>query len=246
MKQLLAAEWLKMRRSGMIWIAVLVPLFLVVQGVGNFLRYRDTVFAGSTRTEWEILYEQCMFMYPTMLMPLVITVLIALLARVENVHGGWKQLLTFPVTRGQVYVAKLVIACMLVLLNMAVLSGGTLAGGWITGAEGQAPYGLLLGRGALAFVAALPIIAIQFVLSFRFSHIGIPLTLGVGFAAPAIFAANSEKLWIFYPWTYPITTFFAPSMERFDKGLLMYGIAVTLFVIIMTFGLREFKNRDMT
>ncbi|MEZ2737608.1 response regulator transcription factor, partial [Aneurinibacillus aneurinilyticus] len=42
------------------------PLFLTLQGIANFLRYSDTMFAGSTRTKWEILYEQCMIMYPSL------------------------------------------------------------------------------------------------------------------------------------------------------------------------------------
>lgn len=245
MKQLLAAEFLKLRRSGMVWVAVLVPLFLVVQGVANFLRYRDTMFAASKRTEWEILYEQCVVFYPSMLLPLVITIMLALLARVEHSQNGWKHLLSLPVSRSQVYLGKLIVGCMLVLLNLVILGGGTIVGGVLAHAKGSVPYDLLLGRGLLAFIAALPMIAIQFVLSFRFSHIGIPLALGTAFAAPTIFAANSEHLWIFYPWTYPVMTLFGPGMEQFDKGMMMYGLALVIFLLVIFCGLFEFKKRDM-
>jgi hypothetical protein len=157
MMRLLTSELMKLRRSGVVWIAVLAPLFLVLQGVANFMRYRDSAFANSRRTEWEILYEQCIILYPSLLLPLVITILMALLARIEHGQNGWKQLLALPVTRAQVYVSKLIIACLLVFLNLSVLSAGTLLAGLAVGAEGAVPYGLLLGRGLLAFIAVLPV-----------------------------------------------------------------------------------------
>ncbi|GEN36492.1 MULTISPECIES: ABC transporter permease [Aneurinibacillus] len=245
MMRLLTSELMKLRRSGVVWIAVLAPLFLVLQGVANFMRYRDSAFANSRRTEWEILYEQCIILYPSLLLPLVITILMALLARIEHGQNGWKQLLALPVTRAQVYVSKLIIACLLVFLNLSVLSAGTLLAGLAVGAEGAVPYGLLLGRGLLAFIAVLPVVAVQFVLSFRFSHAGVPLALGTGLAAPTIFAANSEHFWIYYPWTYPVMTYFGPSMEKFEQDTVMYGIAAALFALFLLLGFREFRKRDM-
>lgn len=245
MNRLLGAELAKLRRSGIVWVAVGAPLFLALQGIANFLRYRDTMFAGSARTEWEILYEQCIIMYPALLLPLVITIMVALLARLEHSQNGWKQLLALPVTRGQVYRAKLVIACLLVLLNLGVLSIGTLAGGIMIGAEGTVPYGLILGRGLLAFVATLPVIAIQFVLSFRFSHVGVPLAIGTALAAPTIFAVNSEQFWLYDPWTYPVMVYFGPTKEEFARGDWMYAGACGLFLLITWIGLQEFKKRDM-
>lgn len=245
MNRLLMVEYSKLRRSGICWIAVLVPLFLVFQGVVNFVRYRDTMFAKSTRTEWEILYEQCIIMYPTLLLPLVITILIALMARIEHSQNGWKQLLALPVSRTQVYSAKLIMACIVVLINLSVLSISTLVGGMVIGVEGEPPYALLISRGVLAFIAVLPVVAIQFVLSFRFSHVGIPLALGTGLAVPTIFVANSERFWMYDPWTYPVMVYFGPAMEEFKKGMLLYGGALVIFSVIILLGLQEFKRRDM-
>ncbi|MEZ2658379.1 ABC transporter permease [Aneurinibacillus aneurinilyticus] len=245
MNRLLGVELMKLRRSGMVWIAVGAPLFLTLQGIANFLRYSDTMFAGSTRTKWEILYEQCMIMYPSLLLPLVITVMVALLARLEHSQNGWKQLLALPVTREQVYKSKLVIACLLVLLNLGVLSIGTLVGGLMVGIEGDVPYELILGRGLLAFVATLPVIAIQFVLSYRFSHVGVPLAIGTALAAPTLFAANSERFWLYDPWTYPVMAYFGPAQEGFTRGDWMYAIACGLFLLIIWIGLQEFKKRDV-
>ena len=223
MRTMLGAEWLKLRRSGMLWIAGLAPFLLGLQGVVNFMHYRNTVFASSKRTEWEILYEQCVILYGMLLLPLLITVLVALLARIENQQNGWKHLLSLPVSRKHVYVVKLIVACMLVALTFIVLFGTMVAGGMLVGVKGDVPYELIGSRGILGFAVSLPIVAIQFVMSMRFANVGVPLVLGTGLSVPTLFAANSKIYWICDPWTYPTMVLFAPIMKSLKKVHLCMG-----------------------
>ncbi|WP_047154759.1 ABC transporter permease [Aneurinibacillus tyrosinisolvens] len=243
MKNMLAVEFLKLRRSKIVWIAVLAPLFLVSQGVANFVRYSG--FWKAERVKWEIIYEQCVSFYGILLMPLLVTVLMALLARIEYGQNGWKQLLSLPVRRGQVYWTKFIVGLSLIILSTLILIAVMAIGGVLFIPGESMPLHLIAGGPLLSLVAILPIVALQFVLSMHFSHVGVPLTVGAGLAVPGALIANSKTYWIYYPWTYPGMALLGPVQERFDKGPLMYSISLLLFIIVMAVGAYGFKRRDI-
>lgn len=241
MGRMIAAELRKLQHSKIMWIVVLTPLLLVCEGVGNFVRYTEIW----KRSDWTVIIEQAMILFPSMLFPLLITIVTALLARIEYSKNGWKHLLSLPVKREHVYISKLIVVLLLVFLSVAVLIAGMIVGGILVGARGPIPVADIVTSLLLTFVAALPIIAIQFGLSLRFAHIGIPLGIGIGLTMPTFIVANSETFWIYDPWTYPVMAALGSSMDTFSKSSAMYGIAIGLFVLVITIGLYEFKRRDV-
>ena len=65
MKDIIAVELLKLKNSKILWIVILPPAFMVMQGVINLLRYYD-LFTGHGQNVWEQLYMQSMiFMLPS-------------------------------------------------------------------------------------------------------------------------------------------------------------------------------------
>ncbi|WP_010497850.1 ABC transporter permease [Paenibacillus elgii] len=240
MKSLFAAEWLKLKHSRILWIVILMPILLTAQGVGNFTRYSDIW----TRDDWTVIIEQCLIFYPPMLLPFFIAIVIALMIRIEHSHNGWKHLLALPVRRGHIYAAKFGLALLLVVLNIAVFGASIVAAGLVAGANGPIP----LDRIALPLLrlipAVLPIMAIQFWLSLRYRHIGIPLGIGIGLAVPSLLVANS-KYWIVYPWTYPTMAALASQSSTFSKGPLLYGAIALVFLLVTVIGFTEFRRRDI-
>jgi hypothetical protein len=235
-------EWLKLKRTKILVWATFLPLFAVFQGK----LFVDSL-KGTERGEheWEILFTGSISMYSSLIFPLLITVIMAIIAKVEHSQNGWKHLLALPVRREHVYFSKLTMGMIIVLYNTAVLCIGMLVAGLMIGTKDAIPYDLIVGKPLMAYLSALPIMALQFYLSFRFSHIGIPLAFGIGMSLPSMLVANSEKYWIYYPWTYPIFSTLTNMFQPGEKETFMYGICFILFFIIILTGLVKFKSKDI-
>lgn len=243
MKDIIAVELLKLKNSKILWIVILPPAFMVMQGMINLLRYYD-LFTGHGQNVWEQLYMQSMIFYVAILFPVLISVVMTLVARIENAQQGWRQYLSLPVKKGTVYVIKFVIACGLVFVNILALITSMLIAGLILGVEGALPYQSLIGRPLATYFAALPIMALLYVLSVRYSQMTLPLGMGIGLALPAMVVANS-RYWLFYPWTYPIMAALGGSMEVFSKGPLVYLTSIILLMVFFIGGLSSFSKGDI-
>lgn len=87
MRDIVAVELLKLKNSKILWIVILAPAFMVLQGVINLMRYYD-LFTGHGQKVWEQLYTQSMIFYVMILFPVLISVVMTLVARIENAHHG--------------------------------------------------------------------------------------------------------------------------------------------------------------
>ncbi|HHW06920.1 MAG TPA: ABC transporter permease subunit [Clostridia bacterium] len=243
MKDMIAVELLKLKRSKILWVVILAPVLMVMQGIMNFRRYYD-LFTGAGQNAWQQLYTQCMIFYAMILLPVLISLVMTFVARIENAHQGWKQYLSLPVKRETAYLSKFVVAAGLVFINVIALILSMLLAGPFTGVAEKVPYQLLLGRPLAAYLAALPMMTVLYVLSLRYTQLAVPLGVGIGLTMPAILAANS-KLWFIYPWTYPIMAALGGDMEVFDKGPVVYLASLVLGITVLFYGLKSFRNRDL-
>ncbi|TLS37100.1 ABC transporter permease [Pseudalkalibacillus caeni] len=243
MKQLLKSEWQKLKRSRIIYLATVLPLLAVIQGA---------IFAGNSKiveeeggNVWNVLTLGGMSVHSSLILPLTITVIMAMVARIEHNQNCWKLLLSLPVKRSSVYFSKFVVGLGLILYSTAVLSAGFLVSGLIVGADSSVPFGLILGKPLLAVAVSLPIIALLFYLSIRFSHVGIPLAVGAGLALPAMLIANSAKYWIVYPWTYPVMATLTETFDMGGKAVAMYAVCLLSLLIVIPLGLFQFRSKDI-
>ncbi|WP_164463775.1 hypothetical protein [Niallia circulans] len=100
-------------------------------------------------------------------------------------------------------------------------------------------------RFALLLLSSFAIIGIVFYLSYRFTHFAVPIAIGAGLAFPAMFVANSEKLWIFYPWDYPIVASMTGVFEVSGKNTSMLVISISIFLLTIIIGLLRFRTKDV-
>lgn len=237
-------ELLKIKRSKLLFIASFFPLLSIAQGAGMV---KSIAASGEAGDFWVSLFSGGTLLYGMFILPMVITIIIAMITRIEHSNNGWKQLLALPVKRENVYLSKLLLVLILLLFSIAILIVGIIASGMALGAPGHIPYEIVVLRPLLALIASLPIIGLQFYLSMRFKHIGIPLGIGIGAILPIILIANSAKYWIFYPWTYPLLTIMPNSIISIapEKYGIMYGISVISFIMIILMGLKQFNRKDI-
>ncbi|WP_046213508.1 ABC transporter permease [Paenibacillus wulumuqiensis] len=242
MIRLFRYELQKLKRTRLIGLITIAPLFMVFQGVQNFIRYQQIW----TREAWEVIMEQTFIFYPSFLHPLLIAVIMAMVARIDHVQGGWKYLLARPVARHHVYMAKLAAGVLYILISMLIFGCSIILGGLLAGAGSHIPYGEVAWKLASCFLVSLPIILIQYELSIRFNHVGVPLAVGIVMSVPSIFAANAERLWILDPWTYPIVLSLGSQLGTDPRQLIIMGIVIIVVsVLILTGGLLGFRRRDI-
>lgn len=237
----LQMEILKLKRTNIALMATIIPLFAVFQGA---------MFVSSNNGQldfdlWNTLFIGSMSQFSSLIFPITITVIIAMITRVEHSGNGWKQLLTMPVKREDVYFLKLIIGIFTIIYSVFIFCIGMITIGIWFGGNDSIPIHLMVVRPFIALIASMPVIAMQFYLSFRFSHIGIPLAFGAGLSLPSMLIANSTKYWIYYPWTYPIVSTMTETFGVGEKGWIMYSICFVSFVIIISAGLLRFRTKDI-
>ncbi|MEW9097111.1 MAG: ABC transporter permease [Clostridiaceae bacterium] len=243
MKKVIEVELIKLRHSKLLWVIAFVPIFFVVIGLMNFLRYQD-IFTSKGQNVWQQVYTQSAIFYGMILLPVFVTVIMAILARIENAQNGWKKICALPVKRTHMYVSKLIIGSGFILLNLLVFMFTIIVGGFFITGNTSIPPNIIYAP-LLTFISLIPVMVIQFYLSIRFSNIGLPLGVGVAFSIPSLLISNT-KFWVLFPWTYPGRALLnGSSINFFDMGANMYIIGIIIATIFIVIGINEFNNRDI-
>lgn len=233
-------ELIKLKHSGILWITAIFPIFAGF--IGRTVASR-LVNRGIEDELWSLIFICSIPLYALIVLPLLITTIMIVITRVDHSNNGWKQLLALPVKREHVYCSKLLVGIIILIYSTVILFIALIIGGITMGGGTNIPFKMLLSKHLIMLVAALPIIAVQFYLSFRFSHIAIPLIAGVGLTLPAMMISNSTRFWIYYPWTYPMT---ATSLESIgSKVIPMYTVCAILFIGVIFIGFLQFRKKDI-
>lgn len=242
MKKVLEAELLKLKHSKILALAMFLPLFFVGLGITNFIRYKE-IFTSKGQNVWQQMYTQSTLFYGLFLLSLFVTIIMAILVRIENCENNFRRILTLSVKRGQIYLAKFIIGSGIVLLNLMGFSIMIVVLGSIVAGNIKIPLNIIYSP-FLAFIALLPVMAIQYYLSMKFSNIGIALGIGATFSIPSVLISNT-KFWILFPWTYPGRAILTGANVHFETGIYMYVIGVIVALVFIFRGMYEFNEKDI-
>ncbi|MGN9867126.1 ABC transporter permease [Bacillus swezeyi] len=243
LKNILAAERLKLKRSKMWVLYVLAPFISVILAYTNF-RNNYKLFVQPGDNEWVEAWTQIAVFMGSFVLPILVGIYAAFVCRGEHVGGGWKQLLAQPVLRSQVFFAKSVMVAVMVAVTMSILWILFILFGFLNGLKGGLPFFTILGYVVQGSIACLPLIVLQLIISSRYKTFGIPLAVSIGFTLPSILAANTP-LGQIYPWTLPMLGMSPPDESPIDSYPLFYSVLIVLFVLVTAFGVRNFSRRDM-
>ena len=238
----LQAEVLKLKRTIAFRVIFVMPFFVALL---QFFVIWKTKKLPADFNLWQTHATNSLQIWAVFMMPLLITLVTALLNGIEHSDKQWKHLFALPVPRHAVYFSKLIVAQGLTLVSTFVLALLTVIVG-IVGTQmrpefahvGPAPYGWIAKHALLVWLAAWLIIAIHTWISIRWS--GFPIALGAGIAGTffALFAAGA---WIgkYYPWLLPLNIFLD---GRFTSALVL-GIGGGIVAALL--GCWEFVRRDV-
>lgn len=168
---LLAAEAIKLRRSSAWVVAVLLPLLAVITGTVNFIMNRES-FEG-----WISLSSQITLFYSMMFCSLGVALLASTVWRVEHRGTSWNAMRTTPHSPTAVALAKTLVILAPVLAMQSVLLALTWLAGITVADLGPAIPAAFVASGLLAILGALPLVAMQSLLSMLMRSFAAPVAV---------------------------------------------------------------------
>ncbi len=210
------AEIIKLKRSATWLVAIVLPLLAVTTGAINVNNNRGTLDSG-----WESLTSQVVLFYGLLFFSMGIGVIAATVWRMEHRGSNWNLLRTATRRPIELILAKIAVIAVPVAFMQIVLVGATLfAGAFVLDLDGPIPWGFAL-SGVLAIVAALPLIAVQSLLSMLLRSFGAPIAIcliGCVAAVPVITSAALRPLSYLVPQALDTRTLNLGSVAVADSG----------------------------
>ncbi|PFG33236.1 ABC transporter permease [Sanguibacter antarcticus] len=183
------AELIKLKRSSTWIIAVILPVLTVVTGTINLANNTDALDAG-----WASFTSQVVLFYGLLFYSMGISLLAAAVWRVEHRGTSWNLLLTSTTGATRLVLAKIAVVLLPVAIMDTVLVTGTaISGTLVLNLEGPVPWEVVA-VGLIAVVAALPLIALQSLLSMLLRSFAAPVALCLVGCVLGIAAVTSTTL----------------------------------------------------
>lgn len=235
-----SAEWIKMRRSRIWWILVVLPVISVLAGCANFVMNQGVLNNG-----WYSLWSQVSLFYGEFFLPVLIAILCSYVWRLEHQGKNWNMIMTAPVTGAGIFLAKWIVVA--VLLGIVQLFFGVLyvSGGLWAGIGSGLPVELSgwLFRG---WIASLTIAALQLALSMRIRSFAVPVGIGLctAFAGLGMYVMH---LGMFFPYSLLTIGMGALSQSSLTPGetALFAGMNLLLMLGISAVSIRWLRRADV-
>ena len=193
----------------MMWTIFVGPMIGFMVGVAV-----DVSFPEFQGYEWQYMMISMSLSYALIFLPLISGVLASSICRYEHQSGGWKQLLTLPVTRGSVFTAKYIVVLLLVLVIQLLFLVAVYGAGVVKGLTTPFPLEIVWKSILGGWVATFPLVALQLWMSILMKNFAGPFAVNVVFTMPSILAVNSERFGPLYPWAQPFSMMYIGGSEE--------------------------------
>lgn len=240
------AEMMKVR-WWLVWVLIIAgPILSILQGSFMVSLSENDVNLLLDDIKWINLFGHTVNQgYGSLFLPVIIGVVASLLCWYEHTKGGWKQLLTLPISRWQIFLAKYSLIMLIAALMQLVILVGVVTTGMVKGYTGTIPWEQLLIALGWGWLALLPLAALQLWISFVWKSFAAPLIINFAFAIPTVFVAQSETLGPWYPWAQPWLAMIVGEKTWFSHSPeSLYIIVLGCFVLFFGGGLIHFVRRD--
>ncbi|MBY0087498.1 ABC transporter permease [Brevibacillus brevis] len=171
----LGAEWVKLRRSR-IWLVLLVlPVFSTLIGFANYWMNQAILQNG-----WYSLWTQVSLFYGEFFLPILIAICCSFVCRLEHVNRNGNVILTAPVSIPTIFFAKLVVVGVLLFIVQLFFFVLYICAGFMAGLHTHFTFPLeVFGWIMRGWLASLTIIAFQLWLSTRIPSFAVPVGISV-------------------------------------------------------------------
>ncbi len=179
------AEWLKTKRSASNWLSLIGGFFIpTIMIIGAF--YNGRTINDAPGNGWNIVYSNAWQNMAVFLLPMGMILAGSLITQIENKNNTWKQVHATPQRFTTVFFSKFTVILLMtvkffVFFNIGVLLYAFLPTVFLEGGfpHDSFPFWDVLKLNVKIFVACMPILAFQYLLSLNFKNFLVPI--GIGF-----------------------------------------------------------------
>lgn len=239
----LAAERLKLSKS-FIWLLIPIsPLIALLIGMLVNLEYTEPELNSAV-----IIASMASF-HAMLFLPILTGILSAFVCRYEHSGGGWKALLSLPLSRPALYIAKFTVVAGLLAVTQLLFVGAVIAASAYQQIDGGIAWTLILQSTISGWVACLPLAALQLWVSTGWSSFAAPLTINVMLTLPNMLIINSAKYGPYYPWAQPALAMLSVDPKSFGALTLpLDNILITIggsFIVFFLGGMLYFSRKEI-
>ncbi|MFS0672171.1 ABC transporter permease [Ornithinibacillus sp. 179-J 7C1 HS] len=234
MIKMLSSEFMKIRRKGLWFLTILGPLGVVSLQMVNY-GLRKEWFISQGTYEWKYYILNVSAFTPFALI-LGIVILSSFMASIENETKAWKQLISLPVTKWSVYLAKYTILLFLLVIASSLLVIFSLGFGIYLNFDGSIPFFDIVKYSFFPLFAALPVLGLQLWVSIVCQNQGLPITLGV-IGVILSYMAYFLPDWMIWKW---------PSLDNsWEEPLVNVCLGLGVGFVLYLIGMLDFTRRDV-
>ncbi|OFX19243.1 MAG: hypothetical protein A2033_05205 [Bacteroidetes bacterium GWA2_31_9] len=245
----LHSEWLKTKRSMSFWLSIIggffIPIIYLIAFIykGTSINHYDlsiNIWIEHFRKSWQNM--------ASFLLPMGVILASSLITQIEYKNNTWKQLHTTPQTYSTIYFAKLLVILLLTIQFFLFFNIGIIISGVLpclifdsNFSIQHIPIMYFIKENMKYFIACLPIIAFQYLISLKFKNFLIPIGIGlIGLIGTLI--AISWKHIYFSPFSYGVLTMMTGRKIPINISLQLLALFYFLIIIIENYYIYIFKK----
>lgn len=240
------SEWLKKKRSLASYLVIVGAFFTPLVIIVARLLHHDTLqplYAANDfwLLQWRNAWESMAIFF----LPMGSILATSLMTQIEYKNNAWKHVHTLPLTATTIFLAKLAVILVMivqfiVLFDVGIYLSAVVPYLLVDGTpypNALFPLRFFVVQNAAYFVACLPIVAAQYLLSLQFRNFLVPI--GVGFLAwVGALAALSWKFGYLLPYSYSMLNYLKdiPARRATFPDFDLIWLAIAYFILFVLLG----------
>ena len=237
--KLIKAERLKLKRSPL-WLAFLfMPVIPALLGTLNYMANIEIL-----QSEWFSLWTQHTLF--TFFLPIMIGIYSSYIMRQEENNRNWNKVLSMPVSRNLVFIAKLVQVFSMILFSEIWICTLFVISGKVIGLTSAIPWVKLMIWCLFGTLGGTVIAAIQLMISLFIKSFALPvgIALGGGLSGLVFLAKHLGHIWPYSLMAYGMNSN-APQ-ELIESGYVWFVVICIVYIVLfMTISSMILSRRDI-
>ena len=239
--KLIKAERLKLKRSPL-WLAFLfMPVIPALLGTLNYMANIEIL-----QSEWFSLWTQHTLFTCYFFLPIMIGIYSSYMMRQEENNRNWNKVLSMPVSRNLVFIAKLVQVFSMILFSEIWICTLFVISGKVIGLTSAIPWGKLVIWCLFGTLRCTVIAAIQLMISLFIKSFALPvgIALGGGLSGLVFLAKHLGHIWPYSLMAYGMNSN-APQ-ELIESGYVWFVVICIVYIVLfMTISSMILSRRDI-
>lgn len=225
--KMIRAEQMKMKRSP-IWLAfILMPIIPAVLGTLNYLNNLDLL-----QSEWFSLWTQHTLFTDYFFLPIMLGVYCSYIMHEEENNHNWNKVLTMPLSRSTVFLAKMITVGFMVLLSMVWICILFIISGKAAGITAPVPYGRIVLWCIFGSLGGMVMVSVQLFVSLFIKNFAVPVGIAlIGGISGLLFLA--KHLGNIYPYSLMAYGMNANAPQELAKSGYGQFVAICVVYIVL-------------